>query len=111
MKKVENLAVKADDQFYQIAKIEPTIESDEKNYFLSLEIPEHEKDNVNLGVVDRTIRINKARNMSERVELQDGTEARTGRSENIVRTVEVPEILNPHEVTKSYEDGTLTFKI
>ncbi len=105
------LANKVEDQFYRIQTINPTILDGEKNYFVSLKIPEHEKENVHLSVRDRNIKMTLSRKFSDILESDDGSTNKNTRNELFSREFDSKDLLNSKGITQKYENGTLTFKI
>ncbi len=101
---------KTSDPFYHITTIEPLLSEDEKNYFVKLQVPEHEMDGVRLSAKGRKISLNFTRRFEDTIEDQTGKKV-SKRSELITRDIPTMAILNPRDITQSYQNGELIFKI
>jgi HSP20 family molecular chaperone IbpA len=109
--KVSLAQTKANDSFYRNKLIEPQITEDATSYTLSLNIPEHEKDQFVISAHKRNIKLSFFRNYDDSVYEQAGTKHSTKRTESLTRTFDVAAIVDPNKVTKTYQDNMLSFKI
>jgi len=110
--KIKNdITVKSEDEFYQLSKLDPFINEYEKFYTVSIPIPPHEKDEIQLMANERKIRVTLSRRNFVELEEPDGSKSKTKRSEVLSREFNTTDILNPKDISKSYEDGLLTYKI
>ena len=107
----KNITNRLDDRFYQIGLLSPNLSENEKEFQVSLKVPEHEKENVHLSAHGRGVKLTQTRKFSDSLESEDGTINRSSRSELLSREFPSKDILNPKMITQNYSDGTLTFKI
>lgn len=105
------IANKSADSFYRIETLDPKIIENEKEYMVSLVVPEHEKENVHLSVRGRGIKMTLTRRFAESFEDKDGSTNRSTKNELFSREFPSKDILNPKLVDQKYENGTLTFRI
>lgn len=108
----ETISNKAEDQFYNITKIEPQIKQDEKFYYFSIEVPKHEEPTVHINAQERNITVTQNRRFDQRVE-ENGDVFKSKRSESLIKEFKVPDILDGAKVTRNYdeENATLTYRI
>ncbi|MCK5882830.1 MAG: Hsp20 family protein [Bacteriovoracaceae bacterium] len=109
--KKRHIASKQDDSFYKVKTIEPKIQTTEKEYLVSLAIPEHEKDGVRLSANDRTLRLHMTRNFSDKFEASDGTLNKSKRSEIFTKEFNVDEIVDSKNISQTYKDGTMYIRV
>ena len=105
------IASKSDDQFYRIETLNPKIVDSPKEFFVSLAVPEHEKENVHLSVQGRNVKMTLTRKYSEFMEAKDGTIDKSNRNELFSKEFPSKDLLNQKQVVQKYENGILSFKI
>ncbi|MDO9181844.1 MAG: Hsp20/alpha crystallin family protein, partial [Bacteriovorax sp.] len=105
------IASKGNDQFYKVELLNPTLNENEKEFYVSLAVPEHEKENVHLSVSGRGVKLNLTRKFSDTVEDADGSSNKSTRNELFSKDFPSKDILNSKQVVQKYENGILTFKI
>ncbi|MDD4974803.1 MAG: Hsp20 family protein [Bacteriovorax sp.] len=105
------IANRVDDQFYRVETLNPTIAETEKEYQVSLAVPEHEKENVHLSVHGRSVKMTLTRKFTDSVEDKNGSTNRSTRNELFSKDFPSKDILNPKLVVQKYENGLLTYKI
>jgi HSP20 family molecular chaperone IbpA len=105
------IASKSDDQFYRIETLNPKIVDSPKEFFVSLAVPEHEKENVHLSVQGRNVKMTLTRKYSESMEAKDGTIDKSNRNELFSKEFPSKDLLNQKQVVQKYENGILSFKI
>jgi HSP20 family molecular chaperone IbpA len=100
------------DPFYQLEILKPKVTEDPKNYFVHLEVPPHEKENVHLMAHGREIRITMSRKYSSALnDSEDNSVNRTSKTQLYSKEFEAKEIMNPKQISQKYENGILSFKI
>lgn len=105
------IANKKEDSFYRVEILKPTISENEKEYMVSLTVPEHEKENVHLSVQGRGVKMTLTRKFTETLNEIDGSTNRSTKNELFSREFPCKDILNPKLVDQKYENGVLTFRI
>lgn len=105
------ISKRADDPFYRVETLNPKITEAEKDYIVSLKIPEYEQENVHLSVNGRGVKMTLSRRFADTIEDQNGGTNRSTRSELFSKEFSSIDLLDPKQVVQKYEDGTLTFKI
>lgn len=105
------IANKSEDSFYRVDTLSPKISENEKEYMVSLTVPEHEKENVHLSVHGRNVKMTLTRRFSETYEEIDGSSNRSTKNELFSREFPCKDILNPKLVDQKYENGVLTYRI
>ncbi|MBP9679939.1 MAG: hypothetical protein KBD76_00925 [Bacteriovorax sp.] len=105
------IANKKDDKFYRIETLHPTVQETAKAYFVSLKVPEHEKESVHLSVHGREVKMTMTRKYTESLKEEDGTINKSTKNELYSKEFSSKDILNPKLMTQKYEDGVLTYKI
>ena len=106
-----SITEKADDPFYHIGKLNPIIQELPDAYIISLEVPAHEKENVQLSSNERQLNLSMGRRFQGNIEDQDGSINKAKRSEVYTKHFFVKDIVDPSKVEKSYEEGILKLKI
>ncbi|MBC7429428.1 MAG: hypothetical protein H7336_12495 [Bacteriovorax sp.] len=99
------------DPFYHLDQLSPKMMEDLKTVTISMPVVEYEKENVHLSTQGRLIKITLSRKYTDSLNAEDGTLNRSTRSELFSKELPTKDILNPKEITQSYEDGILSFKI
>lgn len=107
----EQFVNKAQDQFYQIEKINPSYNRDNEFYYFSLEVPQHEKDLVKIQAQDRKVKISLSRTYENQVQDSVGSQHRAARSEVLSQEFDVKDILDGNQVDRMYKDNLLTFRV
>jgi HSP20 family molecular chaperone IbpA len=102
---------KIEDQFYRMTLLDPQVTEGEKNYLVSLKIPEHERDLVSININQRKITLQMSRRFNEKVVDQTGDQHSSRRSETLSKSFHVSQILDPASVKQQYNNGILTFDI
>jgi HSP20 family molecular chaperone IbpA len=105
------IANRADDQFYRVETLNPVITETEKEYQVSLAVPEHEKENVHLSVHGRGVKMTLTRKFTDSIEDKDVSKNKSTRNELFSKDFPSKDILNQKSVAQKYEDGVLTYKI
>lgn len=104
-------ANRLDDQFYHVSKLNPTVIEHPSFVEVTLEIPEHEKENFHLSAQGRSIKMTLSRKFAETLAETNGSVNKSTRSELFTKDVATKDILNPNKLTQKYEKGLLTYKI
>lgn len=107
----KSVANKVDDHFYQIEKLAPVVVESPTDVEVSLEIPEHEKENFHLSAQGRNIKMTLSRKFSDSITAPDGSLNKSTRSELFSKDVTTKDLLNSNKITQKYENGLLTYKV
>jgi HSP20 family molecular chaperone IbpA len=99
------------DPFYQVDKLEPKMYEELKTVTVALPVAEYEKENVHLSTQGRNIKITLSRKYSDNLNDENGGINRSTRSELYSKEFNTKDLLSSKDITQSYEDGLLTFKI
>tara|TARA_R110000868_G_scaffold90968_6_gene252136 strand:+ start:5577 stop:6743 length:1167 start_codon:yes stop_codon:yes gene_type:complete len=102
---------RSDDPFYNLQRLDHRVEELPDSYVISMNIPEHEADDVLISGRNRDIKLTLSRRFSERLESEEGSVDVNKRSESFTKEFQVADIVNPKSVTRKYENGVLSFKI
>ncbi|OUR97804.1 hypothetical protein A9Q84_06280 [Halobacteriovorax marinus] len=111
MKYKKNISEKAGDDFYKVSSINPSIKEGITDYEVSIKVPEHEKENVRLTAHGRKVTVSLTRRFQDELTSEDGSTSKSKRSEIFTKKMETSQILNPRQITQSYHEGILTFKV
>jgi HSP20 family molecular chaperone IbpA len=106
-----NITTKADDDFYKVSALNPTLQEGLDDYSISIQVPEHEKENVRLTAQKRDITVSLTRKFDDEVVEDNGDINKSRRSEVFTKKLTTNDIINSRDITQSYKDGVLTFKI
>lgn len=102
---------KSQDDFYNVTELKPTILEYPKSYQVQIEVPEHEQELVNLTAQQRDLHISLTRNYRDETTSEDGDINKTRRSEVLTKRLDVDQIMDSKKITRSYNEGVLTFNI
>lgn len=105
------LGGRSEDPFYRVDKLNPKIVEDLKTVTVAVPVAEYEKENVHLSAQGRSIKITLSRKYTDSLNAEDGSVNRSTRSELFSKELATTDLLSPKNITQSYEDGVLTFKI
>ena len=111
VKEKKSITDVSNDPFYQLDILKPKISEDIKNYYVNLEIPLHEKENVHLMAHGREIRITMSRKYASSLEDEDGAINRTSKTQLYSKEFPTKDILNSKLISQKYENGILSFKV
>lgn len=109
-KRKQDVMQKAQDDFYTVKTIHPRIMDGVDHYIVAMDLPNHEKDDLNVNVNSRKIRLTLSRKFAE-THTAEGVENKAKRNEVLTKTVELDDIMDPGKVTSSYKDGVLYVKV
>jgi HSP20 family molecular chaperone IbpA len=109
--KMKSISARSDDPFYRIEKLEPKLTENAKNYFVSLNIPEHEKENVHLVAHGRNLKLTLSKKFEDNVVDEDGTFNKSSKSQLFSKEIATNDLVNPKKIAENYENGVLTFKV
>ena len=109
----EKQAIKdmGDDPFYQLEILKPQLSEDSKNYYIHLEVPPREKEDVHLMAHGREIRITMSKKYTSSLEAEDGSLNRTAKTQLYSKEFSTKDILNAKQISQKYENGVLSFKV
>lgn len=110
-KKYQALDTRQQDDFYHLITVEPRLREDEKNYFIDIATPPHEKENYTLTADKRTIRLSFNRRAEKRLDAPDGTIHTSKQSQAITKEFKVAEIVDDKDVKVAYRDGVLSYRL
>lgn len=102
---------KSQDPFYHITELSPIVTEEAQSYTVKLPVAEHEKNNVFLSSQGREIKITLSRKYDQTITDGQNTQNRSTRSELFSKTFGVKDLLNPRNITQTYQDGILTFTV
>ena len=105
------LGGRSEDPFYRVDKLNPKVVEDLKTVTVAVPVAEYEKENVHLSTQGRSIKITLSRKYSDSLNAEDGSLNRSTRSELFSKELATTDLLSPKNITQSYEDGVLSFKI
>lgn len=101
-----------DDVFYSMGKIDFTVNtlSNNEGYEVKIPVNEEEAKNIDFKAEKRELRLSLQRSHKFKLD-ENGRQDSINKLETYMSKVAVDEIVDPKKITKSYEDGVLTFKI
>ena len=99
------------DPFYQLEILKPTMDEDQKNYYVHLEVPAHEKEDVHLLAHGRELKLTFSKKFMTTITTPDGSENHVSKTQLFSKEFPTADILDPKHVSQKYEDGILSFKI
>lgn len=109
--KKKAISNKAEDSFYRIETLSPKIVETEKEFKVSLPVPEYERENVHLSVRGRGVKMTLTRRFADSFEEVDGSINRSTKNELFSREFPSKDLLNAKLVDQKYENGVLTYRI
>ncbi len=109
-KRKQDVMSKSQDDFYTVKTIEPRVMDGIDHYIVTMDLPEFEKDNVNINVNDRKLRLTLSRNFAE-THNEGGVENKAKRNEVLTKTLTLTDIMDSGKVSSSYKDGVLYIKV
>ena len=80
-------------------------------YEVTLDVPEHEKDNVRLTADKRKLTISMSRRFDGQTTDVYGDINKTKRTETYTKKLHVADLVDKKDVTSKYENGMLIFRI
>lgn len=107
----DTAASRAEDPFYNLNRLNHTVENTPDAYLVHVEVPEHEADSVLLSGHKRSMKLTLNRRYSERLDGKEGYVDINKRSETFTQEFPVADIIDGKEISRKYEDGVLTFRV
>lgn len=102
---------RSEDPFYRVEKLNPKLVEDLNTVTVHVPVAEYEKENVHLSTQGRSIKITLSRKYTDSLNAEDGSLNRSTRSELFSKELATADLLSPKNITQSYQDGVLSFKI
>lgn len=102
---------RVEDPFYRVETLNPKMTEDLKTVTIALPIAEYEKENVHLSTQGRLIKMTLSRKFTDNMTAQDGSLNKSTRGELYSKEFKTTDLLSSKEITQSFENGVLTFKI
>ena len=102
---------RSDDSFYKVSTINPKLSEDQKTVTVHIPVAEYEKENINISTRGRSIKITLSRKYTDSLNADDGSLNKTTRSELFSKELATNDLLSSKDITQSYKDGILSFKI
>lgn len=102
---------KSKDPFYQFKRVKPLVEDKGDHYVLSVDLPEHEKNNVQISGKKRNLKL--TFNRFHEVEFKDQPNVTNiaKKRESYSTTTAVKDIVDADKIEKYYQNGRLHFTI
>lgn len=100
---------KSVDKFYRVLTLNPILKENPDSYEVSIKVPQHERDMVNLTGDTRSILVTQTRRFSDKTIDENGDTNSTSKSEVFSKRFTVPDIIDAKKLNKKYENGTLTY--
>ena len=111
IKDKKTIEERGNDPFYQLEMLNPKLTEDAKNYYVHLEVPAHEREDVHLMAHGRELRLSMSKKYTASIESEDGSFNRTAKTQLYSKDFPVKDILNQKLISQKYENGILSFKI
>jgi hypothetical protein len=102
---------KSKDPFYQFKRMKPSVEDKGDHYELSIGIPEHEKNFVQIAGKKRTLTLTFNRLHEEKFNDVENVTNIAKKRESYATSTNVKDIINASKIEKHYKDGKLYFTI
>lgn len=108
----EFIANRSQDPFYQTQNLEGQIEDTPNHYIVKVPLPEHEAENIQVGGNKREIKLTFNRRFQGQNDIPEEGQSYVSKNyQSIIKTMTVPDIIDPNSVTRKYEDGVVKFII
>jgi HSP20 family molecular chaperone IbpA len=111
LKRINAAKERTDDQFFEFTELRPTLEEKLDSYVLKIKIPEYAKEEVMLTANPKEMVLTSNRRHRAERKDEDGTIRKVDKVESLVSRIPVGSVLDAKKMTKTYEDGTLTFVV
>jgi len=109
--KYDAKAARAEDPFYGLQSLSPTVREDQDAYYVDIKTSEHEKENYHLTANKRRVKLMFNRRSEERVDGQGGAVSSSNRSESLLKEFKVADIVDDRKLKVSYKDGVLSYRL
>lgn len=103
-------AGRASDPFYTTTTLDPQVEEIDNAYLIRLKVDEADAGNVTINGHERKLTLAMNRRF-ENVREEEGSTEKLRKVETLTKSFTVSDIVDVNKVEKSYEEGTLTFKV
>ena len=110
IQKAQGFKEKQGDNFYHLKEFSKKVHQDDQETIITLDIPQHLADKVQLKAQQRDITLEMLRSFEHKSN-NDDSKSSISRVETLSETFSVDKILDSRKVSRSYADGKLTFKI
>ncbi len=112
MEKIRNVTDQNEDPFYRLKSLNPVLSEGEKDYTITVKLPEHEAKNLFISGEGPYVKISLARRFED--DLKNQEEKRTTHTnsyQSVVESVAMPGAYDAKKMERSYQDGVATIKI
>lgn len=106
-----NIDKKVDDDFYNVASIDPVVADYGKFYEVTVDVPQHEAENIRLSADGRELVLSMTRRYEGESTDLYGDINRTKRSETYTKKLSIPDMVNKKDITSKYENGAVIYRI
>lgn len=111
LKRVNVAKERTADRFFEFTELRPTLTERPGSYVLKIKIPEYAKEEVMLTVNPKEMVLTSNRRHKAERKDEDGTIRKVDKVESLVSRIPVNSVLDARKMTKTFEDGTLTFTV
>lgn len=110
-KEITKVASRNDDPFYKFESLRPELKNLPDGVEVSVKIPEHSKEDVQLTVNGKEAIVSFNRRYADANKLQDGTINKVNKVESFTTRLLTNHVLNAKTMKSSYENGVMTYTI
>lgn len=110
-KSVSSHANRASDPFYRVHTIDAQVKNSETECVVTIAVPDHEKETVRLTLQADGLCVTGSRRYEDKMKTDDGRKVTTNAFQSYTETFPVTGKLEMKKMTRSYDDGVLTFRI
>lgn len=110
-KSVASHASRTSDPFYRLHSVDAQVNNGETECVVTIRVPEHEKDTVRLTMQADGLCVTGSRRYEDKMLTDEGRKVTTNAFQSYTETFPVNGKLEMKKMTRTYEDGVLTFRI
>ncbi len=111
LKRVNVAKERSGDKFFEFTELRPKLEERPDAYVLKLQVPDYAKEEVMLTANPKELVLSSNRRHKAERRDEDGTLKKVDKIESLVSRIPVNSVLDARKMTKTWEDGVLTFVV
>jgi HSP20 family molecular chaperone IbpA len=112
MEKVRFMTDQAEDPFYRLKSLNPTLSEAEREFNIRLNLPEHEAHNLFVASEGRSVKLSLARRFQDQAQSdQRAGTTKTSSFQTIVETLELPAPVDAKGISREFADGVVTIRM
>lgn len=102
---------RSNDPFFKFTELKPIVKEEPQQYVIKVQVPEYAKEEVLLSANPKELVLTHNRRFKDERHEEGGITKKVDKVESLVNRIPVNQVLDSRKITKTWDDGTLTFTV